>query len=122
MKSLSVELGVILIGPSIFGYAEVCNAQNWVLRDDMACIDVASMHGVFEKWDIVGGFPSFEKCLKAKELRCKEFAFVHREKKNYSNNCPDSIQFVTDSPIAKGKEATLQWQFKCLPETIDPRK
>ena len=30
MKSLSVKLGVILIGLAIFSYAEVCRAQNWM--------------------------------------------------------------------------------------------
>jgi hypothetical protein len=30
MKSLLGKLGVILIGLTIFAYAEVCRAQNWV--------------------------------------------------------------------------------------------
>ncbi|MGA2465530.1 MAG: hypothetical protein ABSH06_14385 [Thermodesulfobacteriota bacterium] len=115
MKSLLVKLGVLFIGLLILGNAEVCGAEGiWVLWTRTTTTGRPSAPVAYESWDIINGFPSFKQCKEALELECKDRAYAHRMD-DLSNDCPGGIVF-----IRKG----IEWMiyFKCLPDTIDPRK
>ncbi len=110
MKSLAVGLGVILIGLAIFfGNAKVCNSQNaWVLWHKTL------PPGLHEWWEIINGFPSFKDCKEAQGSLCRSYARFNKER-DLVDNCPDIIDFQRN-----GKAWT--YEFKCLPDTVDPRK
>lgn len=108
MKSLSVKWGVILIiGLTICGYAELCNAQNWVLWAYTKTSDGKNWQG--ENWQILEAFPSYELCMKAWDRSV-------------------SLGILNATKVGKGtfvitdKGYTHLMEFKCLPDTVDPRK
>jgi hypothetical protein len=119
-------------GIMIFFFALVSQpyAQNWVLWEDVVAFCLTCPIGTesYEEWNIISGFPFFEECLKVKESKCEESALALRLHKNYVNNCPDSVQFDdivsggSFSLFPAGTEITWNWKYKCLPDTIDPRK
>ena len=82
MKSLSVKSGVILIGLAIFGYAELCKAEDaWVLwlrhnfevywakdQIDSAGKVIATKgyaNDFFQRtWELLDAFPTYDQCQK----------------------------------------------------------
>jgi hypothetical protein len=103
MKSLLVRLGVILIGLTIFGYAEVCNAQNWVLWEG-----IDKNIGSKTIWTVESAFPSYELCIN----RIKNICAGSTSAMDYSSNTCTKFNYL----------GYAAWYYKCLPETVDPRK
>lgn len=109
MKPLSVKLGVILIGFAIFGYAEVCRAEcAWVLW----LIDTDN------QIQVLNAFPSYEQCKQAQQISCERQSKAIKDTEIVAN-CPDSFDFRYKK---KGVSTMRRRLFKCLPDTIDPRK
>jgi len=101
VKSLSVKLGVILIGLILFGYTEVCNAQNWVLWVGK-CKKVDSK----TEWTIDSAYPSYEKCVERLQYVCGHPGL-------------DPMSWTCSKYKYLGYAT---WYLKCFPDTIDPRK
>jgi len=103
MKSLLGKLGVILIsmGLIICGYAELSNAQNWVLwvgQDKKIDSDTI--------WTVDSAFPSYKLCTDRIENICAGFSM------DYSSYTCSKFNYL----------GYAAWCFKCLPDTVDPRK
>jgi hypothetical protein len=94
-------LGVFLVGLVIFGYAELCNAQNWVLwegRDKNKDSNTV--------WTIESAFPSYKLCTD-----------------RIKNICGDKNMDYSSYTCAKFNYlGYAAWYYKCLPDTVDPRK
>lgn len=114
MKSLLV---VVLVGIIVFGYAELCNAQcAWVLwKRGGSHIEI--------RWFIEDAFPTYEKCKQNQLVQCKR---EHKRLleiitttliKSVEDNCPDSLTIIYKD--SSSPNITI---YKCLPDTIDPRK
>jgi len=119
MKSLLVKLGVILVGLAIFGYAAVCKAQcAWVLWEFQITGGVEGSGG----WMINSAFPNYELCMKQlnKSLTYAENSF----KKTPNARVNLVVNGVIATVMEEGGKEKLLWQFlyRCLPDTIDPRK
>ena len=119
MKSLSVRLGVILIGLAIFGYAEVCNAQcAWVLWIKMG----NRVEGIWypPQWQIHSAFPTYDLCVQS---RIKDFNYYKEiyiyNKMNVSLYADGSGFAVYD---AERSRIDVSYESKCLPDTLDLRK
>ena len=104
MKSLLVKLGVILIGLAIFCYGDVCRAEcAWVLW-----IGQDKKVGSNTIWTVEAAFPSYELCIK-----------------RIKNICAGGTSAMDDSSNTCSQYNYLgyaAWYYKCLPDTVDPRK
>jgi len=124
MKSLLGKVGIVLIIELIiFGFAELCNAQNWVLWESSG--DLPSGNEV--PWHIVGAYPSYNSCREIEERICTKYA------SDFSKNIKDVKCYeswgghtVTAFYNKNQRETAGHYGFaygwKCLPDTIDPRK
>ena len=121
MKSLSVKLGVILIGLAIFGYAEVCRAERawvlWLKFESMSFVkDKPPI--ITEKWELIAAVPKYEQCLIMQkdifEKQIKGFEIVEGAK---IESVPFSLITVE---YPKGGSQFIK--FKCFPDTVNPRK
>jgi len=113
MKSLLVGLAIIFC----LLMSNIANAQcGWVLW--------TSQHFGDERtgaWTIDSAFPNYELCIKELNRNLegmkKGFEKTPRAKINSFN-----YGFSVDIKDESGKEKHFQFLFKCLPDTIDPRK
>jgi len=116
MKSLSVKLGVILIGLIILGYAEVCNAQcAWVLWERQYMVTEEGKVANPGEWGIVAAYPKYEQCF---ERQKKEFLDL-KEAPGFK---VISRPFEYVMGRKEGGKLVILQELKCLPDTIDPRK
>ena len=127
MKSLLGKLGVVLIGFAIFAYAEVWGAEcAWVLWKK-------TERTIFEKdkqypdhsvnWELIEAVPKFEQCLQ----RMKEFSERHNNaylKGKSEGGFPGiKIEKLPSEGLMLTGEGLIQTiEFKCFPDTVDPRK
>ena len=116
MKSLSVRLGVVLIGLAMFGCAEVCKAQcAQVLWQKLEVYE----SGKFKpergyNWVVVGAFSTENQCRGEEKAMCIKYAEGMKIK---------CIEDWGGHKIVTGTENDLTvWSYKCLPGTIDSRK
>jgi hypothetical protein len=119
MRSLLVKLGVILIiGLALFSYAEVCGAEGaWVLWESYS-------NDGYLHWEVNDAFPSYEKCKQGQHIKCERLRetllkdITKTQIKRVADNCPDTlIIFYKDSSYHY-----VEFDYKCFPDTIDPRK
>ena len=96
------------------GYVSPVPEIAWVLWKRTATTGHPSSPATYKVWDIISGFPSFNQCKEAMGLECKNWAYTQRND-DLGNGCPDAIVFVKEN---------IEWmmEFKCLPDTVDPRK
>jgi hypothetical protein len=107
MKSLLTKLGVILIGLTVFGYAELCNAQNWGLWQ---YVRSEKLHA--EYWENLGAFPSYELCIKEWD-----------KKVSLSATSVNAQEITKGEFLITYKDGSTSWAgYKCLPDTVDLRK
>jgi hypothetical protein len=130
MKSLSVKLGVILIGLTIFGCGEVRGADcAWVLWFKQ--VPGSKSTPANEFWEINEAFPTYKECSEAQ----KNLFFSMRSSfKNMKmlNDAHVKEVSISDTPntwmnvwveLKTGEKVPFgTFEFKCLPDTIDPRK
>jgi hypothetical protein len=124
MKSLLVKLGVILlIGLAIFAYAGMSQAEcAWVLwRITEQIPGQWSAEKALLSWELVEAVPQYEHCVKLGDT------FANVLKKQWVEHSVErGVEKVdiTGSLVVitfKNKDITMI-QFKCFPDTIDPRK
>jgi hypothetical protein len=118
MKPLSVRLGFILIGLLILGNAEVWGAEcAWVLWASQYFGDERT-----GSWTIESAFPNYELCMKElnRNLEGMKKGFERAPRRGEINSFNYGFSF--DIKDESGKEKHVQFLWKCLPDTIDPRK
>jgi hypothetical protein len=129
MKSLSAKLGVILIGLTIFGYGNVCKAQcAWVLWNlstltykDERTHDIKPLIKGEPQWEIVAAFPKYEQCVKRQEQEFLKFKEgIKKQKEN--NFSEDKNNWIIAGSYTTSHVMYFWGQWKCLPDTVDPRK
>lgn len=112
MKSLLVKLGIVLIGLAIFGYSEMCRADGaWVLWEK-------NYRYAPLEWRIEGAYPSYDACVKKEMEACKEKEEAYQPKLNPNSKCITTLGGHYHTVV--GTQLTTEW--KCLPDTVDPRK
>lgn len=121
MKSLSVKLGVILIGLAIFAYAEPCKGQcAWVLwiRYEKLMIEEGKAPVQKVDWELISAVPKYEQCM----LMQKEL--YEKQKKFWESGGKIKVEGVPFNLITLTFQEGLPWFIKlnCFPDTIDPRK
>jgi hypothetical protein len=115
IKSL-FKLGIILIGLIILGYAEVCNAQcAWVLWQKLEVYESGKFKAERSyNWMIVGAFSTENQCRGEEKAMCIKYAEGMKIK---------CIEDWGGHRIVTGRENDLAVSsYKCLPDTVDPRK
>ena len=137
MKSLSIKLGVILVGFLIFGYAcPVANAgDTWVLWE----------HSFYKspRWELIGTYPNYQQCQeRANRFRevapgsdgykrimgnptSPDFILVAPDGKKYIKIKIEDTEYTVLAPnkaIMDTKEGYVVIEWNCFPDTIDPRK
>jgi hypothetical protein len=125
MKSLSVKLGVILIGLAIFGYSEVCKAQcAWVLWEKWEVASIKDRKFTTDLlWTLIVATPQYEQCMENQRRlfeKIKKGANEDKEKYDTISKI-EVVPFrlvLTDYKSGGFNSKTLY----CLPDTIDPRK
>lgn len=119
MKSLFVKLGVILIGLTIFGYAEACKGQcAWVLWEQRAYYRIEKDEPIERiYWEIIGAFPKYEQCLERKKVLFTNIKESIRKSDHKADAVPFEliIEHFTET-------SSLHYKFICLPDTVGPRK
>ena len=116
MKSLSVKLGVILIGLAIFAYVEKPWAESaWVLWENLDVINEEGQVVKLGQWVIVNAYPRHEQCLEGQ----KQKFLNYKEEQGYK---VISIPFGYVWRYKEGGKSSIIQELKCLPDTIDPRK
>lgn len=129
MKSLSVKLVVVLVGLIIFCCVEVCKAQcAWVLWERANFKAKEAKDNSQVDWYIVGAFPTAKACWQMEEDICA------RRKELTSENRPNQDPLFKPQNVECIKSwggHTMTWynekgfwvsDWKCLPDTVDPRK
>jgi len=122
MKSLFVNLGVVLIGLAVFTYTEVWVAEAWVLWESgYSSTDQSSS----VQWHIIGAYPSHDACVKQESAICTRRQQLATEDKYWEHiKCYPSWGGHTLS-LSRGEKDSYKdvlHEWKCLPNTIDPRK
>ena len=127
MKSLLGKLGVILIGLAIFGCAEVCGAEcAWVLwRKTEKTIFVKDKQypDYSANWERMEAVPKFEQCMQ----RMREFSERNNDAylkgKSVGGFPGIKIEKLPSLGLMLSGEGFIETiEFKCFPDTIDPRK
>lgn len=117
MKSLLVGLAIIFC----LLMSNIANAQcAWVLWEQSEFGSSSDKtKDYFRNWTIVGAFPTSSVCLQTEEDLCKR-----REKllKEHSSNCSCFKSWGGHTLTRTTEDGFLVLEFKCLPDTIDPRK
>lgn len=107
---LSILLTTVLL---IIGFGGIDNAQcAWVLWESRS--GDGSLH-----WQVEDAFPSYEKCKQAQQISCERWKNL-MQNDNIGNkvlSCPDYLFFSF-----KDHSHPMEFSYKCLPDTIDPRK
>lgn len=125
MKSL-FKLGLILIGLFIFGYVEVCKAEcAWVLWEKKE-------ETIFEKgkpypnysvtWEIVYAVPKFEQCLQMLKANLEKRGGYYTKAKSEGGFPGIEIIVKAEFIMLNGEGYSQTIEFRCFPDTIDPRK
>jgi len=113
MKLLSVGSAIIFC----FLISNTANAQfNWVLWEYSFLGE-----GVKADWTVDGAFPNYDLCIKGLNDNVDKLRKATEKWPGATVNLLDRglVVFFTD---ASGKAKQFIWVFKCLPESIDPRK
>lgn len=123
MKSLSAKLGVILAVMIVatLAYGEerkgICG---WVLWESQL-ISVGGTTGGTVGWEINSAFPNYELCMKQLDTFLAHYATSFKKMPNTKVDLAVNGVIVTVTGEG-GKENFYQFFYKCLPDTIDPRK
>jgi len=89
----------------LIGFVTSADAQNWVLYQYVESKEIPNGH-----WFILEAFPSYELC---KTEWDKQVSFPAANAKKV-----DKGEF-----LIKNEDGSTSWMsYKCLPDTIDPRK
>ena len=127
MKSLLGKLGVILIGFAIFGYAEVWGAEcAWVLWKKTEKTMVGKYkqypdHSV--SWELMDAVPKFEQCLQSgREYSERQYSLYLKGKSEGEFQGMRIGKSPSGGLMLSEEGLTQTIEFKCFPDTIDPRK
>lgn len=126
----------------IIGFSSVVNAGGWVLweksNQEVFLGDKYSNDFFLKDWFIVDAFPSYEQCKKAQKDSWESVKKLYGEDFDISN--ADYVKSLTIDTIVsqqtlEGKDQigiihrykdggyVKEWyRWKCLPDTVDPRK
>ena len=99
---------LILLSMVVLVFASQATAQNWVLWE---YVESKTMPDGAH-WYILEAFPSYELCIKEwdKQLSISALAV-------------NATKIEKSTFVIKNKDGSTTWvEFKCLPDTIDPRK
>ena len=107
MKSFWRKLGLLSVGLMTFGYAAVCEAENWVLWKN-----VVNQTAHENSWDKLGTFPSHDVCMQESNKNESSTAVFEN-----AVNIGKGNLLVT-----KDDGSTELISYMCLAEAIDPRK
>ena len=124
MKSLSIKLGVLLMGLMILGYAVVCNAEcAWMLWKRMSFYNIKKDSRSTE-WMIIVAVPKYEQCMETlKDKFKKEKEFWEGKARPWKVIGSELGYIMLISQNEKGELSdTGEINFECYPDTIDPRK
>jgi hypothetical protein len=131
MKSLSVKLGVIfiVIGLSVFPYAEARGGEcAWVLWESSSFTAKEAKNNSHVDWYIVGAFPTANACWQTEEdicMRRRELASENRPNQDplfKPQNVECSKSWGGHMQTWNNERGFWMSQWKCLPDTIDPKK
>lgn len=118
MRSLSIKLGVILIGLIIFGYAEVSNAQcAWVLWTKEYLVTAEK---ITVEWKLESAYPQFGTCAMMKKRVLEDASKMWKEASEGASNL--NLEVTDNSITVKKENSLLVISYECLPDTVDPRK
>lgn len=127
MKSSSVRLGVILIGLIIFGYTEVWGAEcAWVLwkkTEKTTFGKYRQYSDLSVKWELMEAVPKFEQCLqRVREYSERQYTLYVKGKLEEELLGTKLERLPSEGLMLSGEgwKQTIEW--KCFPDTIDPRK
>ena len=110
MKSLLVKLAFVLVGLTIFGYTEACNAADaWILWKQRT--EVQPNGEIETRWSIQTALTEHSVCY-AMALR---LAKADREILN-------GVGELTAVRIGEKEGGTVIIFYRCFPDTFDPRK
>ena len=113
MKTLLFTLLLLLFGSS------TANAQcAWVLWEQNVYYAFEKGEAIQRKyWDINSAFPKHDQCLERKKVLFTNI------KENVKERDPKTEAVPFDLVIEHfSATSSLHYNFKCLPDTIDPRK
>jgi hypothetical protein len=103
----------------LIAFSSVANAEcAWVLWEQNAYYKIEKGEAIERKyWEIIGAFPKYEQCLERKKV------LFTNVKKGVEERDP-KVQAVPFELVIEhfSETSSLHYQFKCLPDTIDPRK
>lgn len=105
----------------IFCFSGIARAESWILWKQMNHVSfIEGEKNDYGTWFIVGAFPTVQECWATEEQMCERFKEL-ADKKTW----PDTKCIKTwggHLQYQKNKNGSFETEWKCLPDTVDPRK
>lgn len=115
MKKMILVLAVMVVFLAV-GKAKAEEA--WILWEYEQMYEKSVR--TINEWKIVGAYPMHTSCIQNEKTICDRYFQLWR--KGIGEGCFESWGGHSFHYSSDAKDTIILWEWKCLPDTIDPRK
>ena len=122
MKLLSVTLGIILCLFTISIASAECAWVLWTKTEKTISVKDKTGVDYSVRWELLHAVPTYEQCLQMLNDAVARNGRIYTEGKSEGGFQGINITVSPGYILLTGEELTHSIEYKCFPDTIDPRK